>query len=102
MESRDSGPTTCVEEATPTASLDRIRRRYATTKQRELETALKRLDARGDLSGREEAVVEEMADRIVAGLLAPLTSALDEADREEAADMEARLRDLYDLPDEDA
>jgi hypothetical protein len=71
------------------------------TKQRGLETPLQRLDARGGLSGREEAVVEEMADRIVVGFLSPLTNALDGADRDEVSEPEERRPDLYNLREDD-
>ncbi|MFB6295613.1 MAG: hypothetical protein ABEH66_02075 [Halobacteriales archaeon] len=63
----------------PDVVLARLRRRCAEIKREEVGTALRKLDASGDLSDRERAAVEEMADRIVAELLAPPAAALEDA-----------------------
>ncbi|WP_327051062.1 glutamyl-tRNA reductase [Halomicrococcus gelatinilyticus] len=48
-------------------------------KERELDTALSRLDAHGDLNDEQRAVVESMADALVSQLLAPPTKSLRDA-----------------------
>lgn len=52
------------------AAVARIRDRAATIRDREVETALAKLDARGDLSTADRGAVEAMADRLVARLVA--------------------------------
>jgi len=74
---------------------DRLRERYGEIKRAEVETALDRLSAREDLSERERAVIEEMADRIVAGVLAPVTEGAEDGARDADPDDLATLARLF-------
>jgi len=52
------------------ATIEAIRDRAESVRERELERALARLADRGDLSAAERAAVERLADRLVARLVA--------------------------------
>jgi glutamyl-tRNA reductase len=54
----------------PDAARARIRERASEVRDREVETALAKLDARGDLPEDDREAVERLADRLVARLLA--------------------------------
>ncbi|WP_436932181.1 glutamyl-tRNA reductase [Halosimplex halobium] len=58
------------ETPDPDAARARIRERAGEVREREVETALTKLDTRGDLSERDREAVERLADRLVARLLA--------------------------------
>ena len=74
------------------AAVERVRDRAAAIRDRELETALAKLDARGDLSPAEREAVARLADRLVDGLLAaPERRLRAAADRDDAETVEAAL-----------
>ncbi|WP_135363804.1 glutamyl-tRNA reductase [Halosimplex halophilum] len=58
------------ETPDPDAARARIRERAGEVRDREVETALTKLDARSELSERDREAVERLADRLVARLLA--------------------------------
>jgi len=62
------------------AAADAIRGRAAAIRDRELETAIARLEAAGDLTPAQRVAVEAMATRLTAALLGPPTTALEGAD----------------------
>jgi len=72
------------EESDADAAIAAIRERGAEIRDREVETALAKLDARGDCSAAEREAVERLADRLVARLLTPpersLRAAADDGD----------------------
>lgn len=85
----------CQRPATPTesaADLSRLQRESTRIKRREVETAIRKLEASGELSGRERAVIEEMADRIVTRLLKPSIAALEGRTDADADELEALSR----------
>jgi hypothetical protein len=85
---------TCPTDASAAECLDRhLRDRGAAVARRELATALTSLDG---LSRAERRVVVRMADRIVAGVLAPARAAADPDDAAPASEAVGRLF----LPDE--
>lgn len=56
--------------------IDRIHARADEIKRRELETAFSRLEACGELTDEQRAIIEELADALIAELLEPTTSTL--------------------------
>ncbi|QLH78052.1 hypothetical protein HZS55_12410 [Halosimplex rubrum] len=60
---------TAAEAPDPETALTSIRERGAAVRDREVETALAKLDARGSLSAADREAVEVLADRVVARLL---------------------------------
>ncbi|MFB6227797.1 MAG: hypothetical protein ABEH88_04310 [Halobacteriales archaeon] len=69
-----------------------IRSQSTRIKERELETALRKLEASDSFSERDRAVIEEMADRIVTQLLKPPILALEEREDADPAELEALSR----------
>jgi glutamyl-tRNA reductase len=70
------------EELDPEWVLRAIQRQSCDVERRELDYALSRLDARGDMSDKQELVLSELADAIVAEILAGPEAALADADPE--------------------
>jgi len=62
--------------STEEAAVTRIRDRASAIRDGEVETALAKLDANGDLSDAERETVERLADRLVENLLAVPESSL--------------------------
>ena len=85
---------------TPEEAIDRITERAGTVRDREVETAIARLEARGDLSAAEREAVERLADRLVARLVAVPERALRAAEEgaeaaEEGAEAAETALDLF-------
>jgi glutamyl-tRNA reductase len=62
--------------STEEAAVARIRERASAVREGEVETALAKLDANGDLSDAERETVERLADRLVESLLTVPESSL--------------------------
>jgi len=71
------------------AAAARIHDRAAEIREREVETALTKLDAQGDLSPADEAAVEAVADRLVERLIAVPERGLEAASSADGEDGEA-------------
>lgn len=70
----------------PAAAVEQIRAEAAAVRDRQVEHALSRLDADGDLSAAQRAAVETLADRLVERLVAvPERALLDATDETEGA-----------------
>ncbi|MFB6150250.1 MAG: hypothetical protein ABEJ40_00445 [Haloarculaceae archaeon] len=82
-------------------ALARMRDRAATVREREVRTALNRLDARGDLSASERAAVERLAERLVDRLLAVPERRLEAVADGDGTDRGERAP-VDDRPDEEA
>lgn len=70
------------EEIDPEWVLRAIQRQASGIERRELDYALSRLDARGDVTDKQAQVLSELADAIVAEILAGPESALADSDAE--------------------
>lgn len=70
------------EELDPEWVLRAIQRQACDIERRELDYALSRLDARGDVTDKQEQVLSELADAIVAEILAGPEAALADSDPE--------------------
>lgn len=68
------------EELDPEWLLRAIQRQACAIERRELDYALSRLEARGDVTEKQERILSELADAIVAEILAGPESALAGAD----------------------
>ncbi|WP_459192151.1 glutamyl-tRNA reductase [Halosimplex sp. J119] len=79
-ESADSEP------VDPDAAAAHIRDRATAIRDREVETALAKLDAHGDLSAEDREAVAALADRLVARLIAVPAEGLQAAAAEEGGD----------------
>jgi len=79
------------DPATAEAAIARIRDRGTTVRDRELETALSQLEARGDPSPADREAVADLADRLVEALLAVPESGLREGDEVDAETVETAL-----------
>lgn len=73
------------------AAIDRIERRGERIRRRELETAIDRLEAHGDLTPGQRAAVEELSTGLVDELLAVPRDAIQRADGEESLAVALRL-----------
>ncbi|WP_415381312.1 glutamyl-tRNA reductase [Halosimplex sp. TS25] len=84
------GERTDAEPVDTDVAAARIRDRAAEIREREVETALAKLDARGDLSEDDREAVEALADRLVARLIAVPAEGLQAAADDEADDESGR------------
>lgn len=80
------------DDPEPAESISYITARGEAIRRRELETALDRLEAQGELTPGQQAAVEELSERIVEELLAVPVDAIERAPGSDTEALEVALR----------